>query len=56
MARFKGKQHEKIVGNFEKHDAMAYLAMTTVQTQMTRKSGKQNEPFQAIFFLLQPFF
>ena len=55
MARFKGKWHGKIVGNFEKHDARAYLAMSTAQTQMTKKSSKQNEPFKAIFLLRQFF-
>ena len=45
MAHFKAKQHGKTVGNFEKYDRMADLAVTTAQTWVKRKSGKQNEPF-----------
>ena len=45
MAHFKAKQHGKIVSIFEKYEPIADLAVTTVQTWMKRKSGKQNGPF-----------
>ena len=50
MAHFKAKQHRKTVCNFEKYELMANLAVTTVQTWVKRKSGKQNEQFLGDFF------
>ena len=45
MATFKAKYHRKTVCNFEKYELMADLAVTTVQTWVMRKSGKQNGLF-----------
>ena len=45
MANFKAKYHRKTVCNLEKYELMADLAMTTVQSWMKRKRGKQNGPF-----------
>ena len=45
MANFKAKYHRKTVCNLEKYELMADLAMSTVQTWVMRKSGKQNGLF-----------
>ena len=45
MAHFKAKYNKETVGDFKKYDHMADLAVTTAQSWMIRKSGKQKAQF-----------
>ena len=45
IAHFKAQYQGETVGDFKNYDHMADLAVTTAQTWMIRKSGKQKAPF-----------
>ena len=44
-AHFKAKYHGGRVSGIKNHGPMAGLAVTTAQTWLMKKSGKQNVPF-----------
>ena len=50
IAHFKAKYNKETVGDFKKYDHMADLAVTSAQSWVKRKSGKQKAQFLGGFF------
>ena len=50
IAHFKAQYQRETVSDFKNHDCMTDLAVTTGQTLMMRKSGKQKAQFLGGFF------